>query len=55
MNLGSGELIVVLLVIVLLFGGQKIPELMRGVGQGISELRKGIEEGKRTLDDTINS
>lgn len=53
MNLGSSELIIVLLVVVLLFGGQKIPELMRGVGKGIGELRKGIEEGRRTLDDSI--
>ncbi len=53
MNLGSTELIIVLLVVVLLFGGQKIPELMRGVGKGISELRKGIDEGRRTLDDSL--
>jgi len=39
--------IVILIVALLLFGGKKIPELMRGVGQGMGELRKGIDEGKK--------
>ncbi|MDY5380455.1 MAG: twin-arginine translocase TatA/TatE family subunit, partial [Sodaliphilus sp.] len=33
-NLGTGEIIVIVLVILLLFGGKKIPELMKGVGKG---------------------
>lgn len=40
------ELIIVAVLILLLFGGKKIPELMRGVGKGVGELHKGIEEGK---------
>lgn len=47
MNLGTQEIIIVLGVVVLLFGGKKIPELMRGVGQGVSELKKGLAEGSR--------
>jgi sec-independent protein translocase protein TatA len=44
------ELWIVLIVILVLFGGKKIPELMRGVGRGVGELQKGIEEGKRNLE-----
>jgi len=39
------ELIVVVGVIVLLFGASKIPQLMRGMGQGIGEFKKGLKEG----------
>jgi sec-independent protein translocase protein TatA len=38
-------------VIVLFFGGSKIPELMKGVGQGMGEFKKGVEEGKSRKDD----
>ena len=44
------ELWVVLIVILVLFGGKKIPELMRGVGKGVGELQKGLEEGRRTVN-----
>jgi len=44
--------IVILLVALLLFGGKKIPELMRGVGKGMGELQKGLEEGKRSLHES---
>ena len=51
-GLGTTEVIVILLVVLLLFGGRKIPELMRGLGKGIREfndaksnVRKEIEEG----------
>lgn len=43
--IGPEPLLIVAAVLVLLFGGQKIPELMRGVGQGISEFKKGVDEG----------
>jgi TatA/E family protein of Tat protein translocase len=39
-GLGTPEIIVILLVIVLLFGSKKIPELMRGLGSGIKEFKK---------------
>ena len=38
-NLGTGEIIVIVLVILLLFGGKKIPELMKGVGKGVFQAR----------------
>ncbi|HEX2533301.1 MAG TPA: twin-arginine translocase TatA/TatE family subunit [Chitinophagaceae bacterium] len=52
MSLGWNEILLILLVVLLLFGGRKIPELMRGLGKGIREfqdaknnVRKEIEEG----------
>lgn len=39
-NFGATEIILIILVIVLLFGGRKIPELMKGIGQGMKELKK---------------
>ena len=43
-NFGFWEILIVLLVVLLLFGGKKIPELMKGIGQGISNFKKGIKE-----------
>jgi sec-independent protein translocase protein TatA len=52
MSLGWNEILLILVVVLLLFGGRKIPELMRGLGKGIREfndaknnVRKEIEEG----------
>ncbi|HZY25408.1 MAG TPA: twin-arginine translocase TatA/TatE family subunit, partial [Bacteroidales bacterium] len=39
-NLGATEILLILLVVVLLFGGKKIPELMKGIGQGMKEFKK---------------
>ena len=39
-KIGLTEIILVLVVVVLLFGGRKIPELMKGIGQGIKEFKK---------------
>jgi sec-independent protein translocase protein TatA len=39
-NFGATEIILILVVIVLLFGGKKIPELMKGIGQGMKEFKK---------------
>jgi len=44
-NIGMGELLVILVIILLLFGGRKIPEMMRGLGKGVSEFKKGMREG----------
>lgn len=41
---GGWELIVIVLVVVLLFGGRKIPELMKGLGQGLKEFKKARNE-----------
>ena len=39
------ELIVILVIVLLVFGSTKIPQLMRGMGQGIGEFKKGMKEG----------
>jgi len=43
--------ILVLAIVVLLFGGSKIPELMRGVGKGMGEFKKGVEESKKAVTE----
>lgn len=50
-NIGSGELIIVLLVLLLLFGGNKLPELARGLGESGKELKKAKKEIDRALSD----
>jgi sec-independent protein translocase protein TatA len=57
MSLGGSEIILILAAILLLFGGKKIPELMRGLGKGMREfndaknnIRKEIEEGINVKD-----
>lgn len=44
-SLGMPELLVILVIVLLLFGATKIPQLMRGIGQGIGEFRKGVRHG----------
>ena len=43
-NIGFGELMIIIVVVVVLFGAKKIPELARGLGKGISEFKKGLRE-----------
>ena len=54
-NLGTGEIIVIALIVLLLFGGKKIPELMRGLGKGVKSFKDGINDAekeiKKGLDD----
>lgn len=44
MHLGTWEIILIVLVVLLLFGGKKIPELMRGLGRGVKSFREGMKE-----------
>ena len=51
-NLGAPELLIVLLVILVLFGGAKLPKLARSMGQAQSEFKRGLKEpGKDNADD----
>jgi sec-independent protein translocase protein TatA len=53
-NLGATEIILILLVVVLLFGGRKIPELMKGIGQGMKEFKKASrldDESEKTSSE----
>lgn len=47
MGLGWFEIVLIVLVILLLFGGKKIPELMKGLGKGVSSFKKGLKEGEQ--------
>ena len=49
--MGGYEVIIVLVIVVLLFGGRKIPELMKGVGKGIKQFKAGVSEADDDLDD----
>jgi sec-independent protein translocase protein TatA len=51
---GMNDWVIILVMVLLLFGGKKIPELMRGVGKGVGELQKGLHEGKQHLEQAIN-
>lgn len=52
-GLGMSELIVIVLVVLLLFGGKKIPELMKGLGKGVRSFKEGMKEV--SIDDDISS
>ena len=43
-NIGAGEIIIIALVVLLLFGGKKIPELMKGLGKGVKSFKDGMNE-----------
>lgn len=49
----GAELVLIAVIILILFGPKKIPEFMRGLGKGVGELKKGMEESKRTLDEAV--
>jgi sec-independent protein translocase protein TatA len=50
-NLGTGEIILIALAVLLLFGGKKIPELMKGIGKGV----KSFKDGVKGIEDDITS
>ena len=42
-SFGAGEVIVIALIVLLLFGGKKIPELMKGIGKGVKSFKDGVK------------
>lgn len=50
LNFGAPEIIVIGLIVVLLFGGKKIPELMKGLGKGVKNFKDGMKE----MEDDIH-
>lgn len=48
-GLGASEILIIALVVLLLFGGKKIPELMKGLGKGVKSFKDGMKE----IDDEI--
>lgn len=58
--IGTTEVMIIAAIALLLFGGKKVPELMRGLGRGISEFKRGatevtepFEEARQDIDQTI--
>ncbi|WP_316838707.1 twin-arginine translocase TatA/TatE family subunit [Pedobacter gandavensis] len=54
LNMGSGEIMLILVVVLLLFGGKKLPELAKGLGKGIREFKDASEGVKREIHKNIN-
>lgn len=54
-GLGMGEVLVIALVVLLLFGGKKIPELMRGLGAGVRSFKDGVNGIEDSLKDDKKS
>ena len=62
-NLGTGEIIIIAIIVLLLFGGKKIPELMKGIGKGVKNFKDGVngiekdlnDEGKKPMADSTDN
>ena len=50
-NLGAGEIVIIALVILLLFGGKKIPELMKGIGKGVKSFKDGLNDIEKDINE----
>lgn len=50
-NIGTGEIILIALVVLLLWGGKKIPELMKGLGKGVKSFKDGMNEIEKEIKD----
>lgn len=55
LNIGTPELMLILLVALMLFGGEKLPELARGLGKGIRDFKDASEGVKREINNQINN
>jgi sec-independent protein translocase protein TatA len=49
MHIGITEIIIIALIVLLLFGGKKIPELMKGLGKGVKSFKDGMKEGDEEM------
>ena len=52
--LGFNEILIILIIVLLLFGGKKIPELMRGLGRGMREFNDAKSNVKREIEENAN-
>jgi sec-independent protein translocase protein TatA len=51
LDLGTPELLLILLIVLVLFGGKKLPELSKSIGQSVKELKKGVSSATETRDE----
>jgi sec-independent protein translocase protein TatA len=51
-NLGMGELLIIMVVVLLVFGAKRIPEIGQSMGKGIREFRKSLKEVQNSIDDS---
>ncbi|MBQ9466252.1 MAG: twin-arginine translocase TatA/TatE family subunit [Muribaculaceae bacterium] len=54
-NLGTGELLLIGFIVLLLFGGKKLPELMQGLGKGVRGFKKGLNDVKEEIDRPVDT
>jgi sec-independent protein translocase protein TatA len=53
-NLGTTEILIIALVVLLLFGGKKIPELMHGIGKGVRSFKTGMNEIEEEINKEVD-
>ena len=54
-NLGPWEILLILVVVLILFGAKRLPELARGLGQGVNEFRDAVDSSKKEIIDGLDS
>ncbi len=52
--LGTNEIIIILIIVLLMFGGRKIPELMKGLGKGVREINDAKSNVKKEIEESAN-
>ena len=53
-NIGAPEIIIIALVVLLVFGGKKIPELMKGIGKGVKSFKQGLKDVEDDIEKDID-
>lgn len=53
-NIGVWEIVLIALVVLLFFGGRKIPELMKGLGKGVKSFKEGMNEVEKELNSPVS-
>ena len=54
-NIGMGELLVILAIVLVVFGAKRLPEIARSIGQSVSEFKKGINDAKDEVATTLQT